>query len=94
MFNYTEVAFMKEGPGFFLISQREKKKSMHYSELGGWDMVVITLKIRGKVWAFSKETIAGDSTSDSCPERRRAVGSRKAVIPLCHLQWNLSRKPA
>lgn len=52
MFNGTEVALMKEGPGFFLISHcsrvQQKNQSMDYSEYRGWDLVVGILKIRGK----------------------------------------------
>lgn len=76
---------MKEGPGFFLISQGEKKI---HAPLRVWRMgYIVMLKIRGKIFAFSLGSTAGDCTSDSCPESRWAPKGRNArVILLCHLQ--------
>lgn len=71
---------MKEGPVFFLKRQGgNKKKPMHYSEFGGWDMVVGILKIRRKVCALAKESAAAHCTSDSCPGRREQKGCHPSV---------------
>ena len=82
MFNGTEVALMKEGPGFFLISHCSRgaaEKPIHgllrvqRMGFGGWNPKNQRKGSHRNVHAFSKERAADDGTSDRCPESKWAT---------------------